>query len=171
MKRLLDKTSRAQHWTAATLSIWLIATSPWIAMRRIVPESPSFWDRAHIALGLALVAIALTYLVTNLVDGRWRAQFPWAAGNLSEVKSDLKAIARLRIPAAGGAGLFSLVQGFLLVLLLATAATGLGWLLADGSRAALAWREWHIIAANVFAWLLVAHVAASALHLLDFLRD
>ena len=33
------------------------------------------------------------------------------------------------------------------------------------------WREWHIVSADCFAWLLVVHVVASALHLLDVLRD
>jgi cytochrome b561 len=171
VKRLLDQTSRVQHWLAATLSVWLIATSPWISMRRIVPENPTFWDWTHIVVGLALVVIGIAYLATNFIDGRWREQFPWAAGNLSGVHSDLKAIGKLKVPSAGGAGLFSLIQGLLLVMLLATALTGFGWLVADGSRAALAWREWHMLVANVFAWLLVLHVAASALHLLDFLRD
>lgn len=171
MKHLLDRTGRAQHWLAAVLAIWLIATSPWISMRRVVPQSPTFWDLAHIGLGIALAVIAVTYFFTNVLDGGWRRHFPWLAGNLSEVGSDLRAIARLKIPSPGGAGLFSLIQGLLLVFLLATAATGTGWLVADGSRAALAWREWHILAANVFAWFLVAHVIASALHLLDFVRD
>lgn len=171
MKRLLERTARAQHWLAAALSIWLIATSPWISMRRVVPQSPTFWDYAHIGLGIALAVIAVTYFFTNVLGGGWRRHFPWLAGNLSEVGSDLRAIARLKVPSAGGAGLFSLIQGLLLVFLLATAATGTGWLLADGARGALAWREWHLLAANVFAWLLAAHVAASALHLLDFLRD
>lgn len=171
MKRLLDRTRRGQHWLVAVMSIWLVATSPWVSMRRIVPEGAGFWDHAHIGIGVALALIAVGYTVSNLVDGGWRRHFPWAAGNLSEVASDLKALARLKVPSAGGAGLLSLIQGLLLALLLATAATGLGWLWADGSRAALAWREWHMLAANIFAWLLVAHVAASALHLLDFMRD
>lgn len=171
MKSLLDRTGRAQHWLAAGLSIWLIATSPWIVMRRIVPKVPTFWDYAHIGLGIALAVVAVTYLLTSLLDGGWRRHFPWAAGNLSEVKSDLGAVAKLKLPSAGGAGLFSLIQGLLLITLLATALSGAGWLVADGSRAALAWREWHMVAANVFAWLLVAHVVASASHLLEFVRD
>jgi len=171
MKHLLDRTGRAQHWLAAVLSIWLIATSPWISMRRLVPQSPTFWDYAHIGLGLVLAVIAITYFITNIADAGWRRYFPWAAGNLADLKSDLNAIAKLKIPSAGGAGLFSLIQGLLLALLVATALTGVGWLVADGARSALAWREWHMLAANVFAWLLVAHVVSSMLHLLDFLRD
>lgn len=140
-------------------------------MRRVVPDSATFWDYAHIGLGIALAIIAATYFVTNLVDGGWRQHFPWVAGNLSEVQSDLKAIGKMKIPSAGGAGFFSMIQGMLLAILLAAALTGVGWLVADGSRAALAWREWHMLAANVFAWLLAVHVVASALHLVDFLRD
>ena len=140
-------------------------------MRRVVPQSPTFWDYAHIGLGIALAAIAMMYFVSTMIDGGWRRHFPWLVGNLSEFNSDLRGIARLKIPSAGGAGLFSLLQGLLILFLLAAAATGTGWLVADGSRAALAWREWHAVAANVFAWLLVAHVVASALHVLDFLRD
>jgi len=151
--------------------MWLILTSPWISMRRVVPESPTFWDWAHIGFGLVLALFALGYLITNLLDGRWRQHFPWAAGNLSEVRIDLAGIAKRRRPATGGAGLFSLVQGLLLILLLASALSGIGWLLADGARSALAWREWHIVIADTFAWLLVAHVLGSALHLLDFLLD
>lgn len=171
MKNLLERTSRIQHWLAALLALWLILTSPWISMRRIVPESATFLDHAHVALGLVLALLAVTYLLTNIVDGRWRQQFPWAAGNLSEVRSDLAGIAKRRMPSAGGSGLFSLIQGLLLLLLLATAFSGVGWLLADGARVALAWRDWHIVIADTFAWLLVVHVLASALHLLDFLFD
>jgi len=140
-------------------------------MRRIVPESPGFWDYAHIGLGIALAAIAVTYFAAQTIGGGWRRHFPWVAGDLSEVNSDFKAIANLKIPSAGGSGLFSLIQGLLLVMLLATAITGVAWLAADGARIALAWREWHMLAANVFAWLLVGHVVASALHVLDFMRD
>ena len=171
MKKAIERTSRVQHWLVAVLALWLILTSPWIGMRRVIPDSASFWDRAHIGVGLALTVLAVTYLVTNLVDGRWRQHFPWLAGDLSEVRSDFEAIAHLKIPSAGGAGLFSVIQGLLLVLLPAAALTGVGWLMADGARIALVWREWHIVSADCFAWLLVVHAVASALHLLDFLRD
>jgi len=171
MKNLVDRTSRIQHWLVALLSLWLILTSPWIAMRRVVPDSAPFFDRAHIGLGLALTVLALTYLSSNIVGGRWRQCFPWVTGDLSELRRDLSGIAKRRIPAAGGAGLLAVIQGLLLLLLLAAAATGLGWLLADGARVALVWRDWHIVLADCFAWLLAVHVVASALHLVDFLLD
>lgn len=140
-------------------------------MRRIVPEAATVQDGAHIVLGSALAVIAVIYFVANIVDGRWRQHFPWAAGNLSEVQSDLKAIIKLKIPSAGGAGLFSAIQGLLLLLLIATAVSGLGWLLADGSRAALSWRQWHMLVANTFAWLFVLHIVTVLLHLVAWVRD
>lgn len=169
MKKAIDRAGRLQHWLVALPALWLVLTSPWIGMRRIVPDSATFWDRVHIGLGLALTVLAVTYLVTNVIDGRWRQHFAWLAGNLSEVRSDFNAIVRLRVPSADGAGLFAVIQGLLLLLLLAAALTGVGWLMADGARVALVWREWHIVSADCFAWLLVVHVLASALHLLDFL--
>ena len=171
VNRILARIDRVQHWLVAILSVWLILTSPWIGMRRIVPDSAKFLDYAHVGLGLMLTALAVTYLLTNLMDGRWRQHFPWAAGNLAEVRKDLGVVARGRIPSSGGAGLFSLIQGLLLIALLVTALTGFGWLLADGARIALAWREWHVVSADCFAWLLVVHVLGSALHLLDLLFD
>lgn len=171
MTRFLDRTSRTQHWLVAAFSIWLIATSPWVSMRRIVPQKPTFWDYGHIGLGIALAVLAITYLVTITIEGRWRQYLPWLAGDFSGIGKDFAGIVRGRIPPTGGAGLLSTTQGLLLLLLLATALTGVGWLVTDGGRAALAWREGHIIASNVFAWFLVLHVMGSALHLADFLRE
>jgi hypothetical protein len=75
------------------------------------------------------------------------------------------------VPAAEGGGLIGFVEGLLLVALVATAATGAGWFLAQGGDAALAWREQHVIAARTLAGLLAAHVVTVSLHLLDFVRD
>jgi len=49
--------------------------------------------------------------------------------------------------------------------------TGAGWLATQGSDAALAWREYHALAARGLIGLLVLHVVTVSLHLLDFLRD
>jgi hypothetical protein len=78
---------------------------------------------------------------------------------------------RGRIPPSGGQGLFPVIQGLALLLLLAASVTGVGWLIADGSRAALAWRDWHAITANAFGWCLLAHAIAGLAHVLEFARD
>jgi len=115
--------------------------------------------------------LALLFFSCSLVQGRWREHFPWLAGNFAGPGRDLAGLLRGHLPGAGGAGLFSALQGLLLLALLATALTGLGWLLVEGSRAALAWREWHALCANFFGALLLLHTLAASAHLLNFLRD
>jgi hypothetical protein len=171
MRRLLQRFSGLQHLLAAVASVWLIATSPWVGMRRVVPEHPTFWDLAHIGVGLFAAVLAVTYFVTQTVGGRWRQHFPWLLGRLGETGRDVAGLFRGRIPPSGGEGLFPVIQGLTLLLLLAAAVTGVGWLAADGSRAALAWREWHVVAANAFGWCLLAHAIAGLAHVLEFMRD
>jgi hypothetical protein len=171
MRRLLERFSRLQHLVLALTSVFLIATSPWLGMRRIVPENPTFWDLAHIVIGLPVAVLAATYFITQTIGGRWRQHYPWLTGRLGAAARDVAGLFRARIPPSGGEGLLPLIQGLTLLLLLAAAVTGAGWLVADGSRAALAWREWHIVAANAFGWCLLAHALAGLAHVLQFMRD
>jgi hypothetical protein len=64
-----------------------------------------------------------------------------------------------------------MIEGLLLLALLAAGATGALWFLSQGSEAAALLREQHILAARAFAVLLLLHLAGVALHLLDFVRD
>jgi hypothetical protein len=104
-------------------------------------------------------------------EERWRLYFPYAPAQIGNVGRDLAGLLRGRIPAAEGGGLFGLIEGLLLVTLIATAATGIGWLITQGSVEALAWRSHHVLAARAFVGLLVLHVLTVATHLLDLLRD
>ncbi|MEJ2602159.1 MAG: cytochrome b/b6 domain-containing protein [Gammaproteobacteria bacterium] len=171
MRRVLDRLADRQHLLVLLISLWLILTSPWIMLRRGIPSSAGFLDYAHIALGLAMVPLALAYALTNTLGGRWRDYFPWLAGNLAEVKRDLTGLLKARLPQPGGAGLFSLIEGIVLILLLATAVSGLGWFLLEGSRPAMVWREWHIVAADALVVALIVHAIAASLHLVEFLLD
>ncbi|MDT8410217.1 MAG: cytochrome b/b6 domain-containing protein [Wenzhouxiangellaceae bacterium] len=161
----LDRCARLAHWLIASLSLWLILTSPWISMRRIVPKSAGVLDLAHIGLGLALAGLVLAYLVRNSINGRWRQYFPWLVGRLPGVGRDLAGTLRGKLPSPDGAGLLALLEGLLLVALLVTALSGIGWLLADGSRAALGWRELHSHAAWSFSSLLLLHLVAGVMQL------
>jgi len=104
-------------------------------------------------------------------DGRWRLYFPWVAPQIRTVGSDLAGLLRRRIPAAEGGGLFGLIEGLLLLALLATAATGAAWFMAQGTDAAVSWRGQHILAARGLIGLLVLHVVTVSLHLLDFVGE
>lgn len=160
-----------QHVALAILSGWLVATSPWIAMLRQVPAGAGWLDYAHVTFGFATLVLTASYAWTCSGEGPWRLYFPWTPARLDAVLRDGARLVRGRIPAAEGGGLFGFIEGLLLAVLAATAVTGAGWFLAQGSAAALDWRAWHALAARGFGVLLVLHVAAVSLHLLDFIRD
>jgi hypothetical protein len=167
----LEKAAARQHLAVALLSTWLIVTSPWIVMLRSIPREAGFLDYSHVVLGFVTLAIAITYTATCTRAGRWRLYFPWLAGQFGAVARDVGGLLRGRIPAAEGGGLFGLIEGLLLVLLVATAVTGAAWFAMQGSQDALAWRGHHIFAARGLVAFFMLHVVTVSLHLVDFVRD
>jgi cytochrome b561 len=159
------------HLALAILSIWLVGTSPWLAMLRRIPAGAGWLDWSHVVLGLAALALAAAYAWTCVRHERRRLYFPWLPPQSTAVLRDLAGLLRGRLPAAEGGGLIGLVEGLLLLALLATGLTGLGWFLTQGGEQALGWRAAHIACARAFFGLLVAHVVTVAFHLLDFVRD
>lgn len=166
-----EATADRQHLAVAALSLWLIVTSPWVSMLRRIPSGAGWLDYAHVVVGAVLLVLTLIHARTCTREGRWQLYFPYAPAQIGNVGRDLAGLLRGRIPASEGGGLFGLVEGLLLVALVATASTGAAWLFAQGSAEALAWRGHHILAARVFIGLLLLHVLAVATHLLDLLRD
>jgi hypothetical protein len=159
------------HRALAALAVWLVATSPWVSMLRRVPDNAGFLDHAHVVLGWLALAIAVVYLVTVSRGGRWRWLFPWAAGNLAAIGRDLAGLARGKVPSADGPGLYGMVKGLLLLATLATAITGAGWSLAQGTDLALELRELHQGAVTVLLVAGAAHVLAVASHLVELVRS
>ncbi len=157
-----------QHAAVASVVAWLVFTSPWVAMLRRVPEGASFFDYAHVVLGFAGLLLAVTYAFCCVKAGGWRTYFPWVAGPLGPAGRDVAGLFRGRIPSVEGGGLYSLIEGLLLLTFAGTALTGAAWFVAQGSDLALSWREWHIVTARCLVGLVVLHVLAVASHLLDF---
>ena len=168
---VLEKVAARQHLAVALLSTWLIATSPWIAMSRQIPRDAGLLDYSHVVLGFVTLLIAITYTIACTRTGRWRLYFPWLAGQFGIVGRDLVDLLRGRVPAAEGGGLFGLIEGLLLLLLVATATTGAMWFATLGTMDALAWRSHHVFAARGLVGLFVLHVVTVSLHLIDFVRD
>jgi len=168
---LLDRLNGPLHLAVALGALWLFASSPWIGMYDRLPEPPGWINLAHVAVGLAALVSAAVYAAGCVQGGRWRELFPWAGGDLAAVGRDLAGLARGRLPAVEGGGLFPLIEGLLLVALLATALTGAAWLLLPGTEAAAALREQHVFAARACGGLLALHVVGVALHLLDLFRE
>jgi hypothetical protein len=171
MNVLLRRLAQHQHLLLALLSAWLIVTSPWVHMFRRIPRNAGVLDYAHIGLGLVALVLAVTFTISCTRRSRWRRYFPWLSGDLGQARTDLRGLFRGQVPAAEGGGLFAIIEGLLLLTLLATALTGAGWLLVAGSAEAVTWRHFHILAARGMIAALVLHVLSVALHLLDFIRE
>jgi len=166
-----ERSDNRQHLAVAALSLWLVGTSPWIAMFRRIPDGAGWLDYAHVALGFVGLLLAITYTWACTRQGRWKLYFPLTPRLFGGVARDLGGLVRGNIPAAEGGGLFGFIEGLLLAAFLLTAASGAAWFVTQGSGDALAWREFHVYAARGMIGLLVLHVVTVSLHLLDFVRD
>ncbi len=167
---LLDRLTNTLHLLLAVACVWLIASSPWLAMFGRIPPSAGFIDLSHVVVGLAVLPLVVVYAIACLHGGRWRLYFPWAAGAFAPVARDVAGLLRGQRPMSEGGGLFATIEGLLLVALLATAATGVLWFALTGTPEAFGWRTVHLWAARSTAVLLLLHVVAVSLHLVDLLR-
>lgn len=140
-----ETTTNRLHAALAVLAVWLVATSPWVAMLRRVPSGAGFFDYAHVALGWLALALGLVYAIALTRGGRWKQYVPGKA-----------------------AGITGVIEGLLLATIVVTGATGAVWFLLQGTDAAIAWRGWHILSARALIGVGLAHVLAVASHLLDF---
>lgn len=171
MGTLLRRLAARQHLALALLSAWLVLTSPWVHMFRRIPRNAGFFDYAHIGLGMVALLLALTFTISCIRHGRWRLYFPWLAGEFGQLGRDLRGLLRREVPSSEGGGLFALIEGLLLLALLAAALTGGLWLYAQGSAEAVSWRHYHILTSRCMIGLLVLHIVTVSLHLLDFIRE
>jgi hypothetical protein len=140
-----DSLNARLHAVLALLAVWLVATSPWVSMLRRIPADAGFFDYAHILLGGLALAVGAFYAFAVTRDGRLRQYVPGKA-----------------------AGITGVIEGLLLLALIATGVTGALWFMTQGAAEALAWRAWHAGAARVLIAVSVAHVLAVTAHLLDF---
>jgi cytochrome b561 len=171
VRELLDRLNGPLHLLGALAAAWLILGSPWIGMYDRMPEEPGWTNLAHVVFGFAALAIGVAYTAAVAQGGRWREYFPWLGGDLGAVGRDLAGLVHGRLPTVESGGLLPLVEGLLLLALLAAGATGVAWFFAPGTETAVALREAHIVAARSFAGLTLLHLAGVALHLFDFVRD
>ena len=171
MRELLDRLNGPLHLGVALAAAWLILSSPWIGMYQRMPEEPGWINLAHVLVGFAALAIGLLYTAAVAQGGRWREYLPWLGGGMGAVARDIAGVFRGRVPSVEGGGLLPMIEGLLLLALLAAGVTGAAWYFAQGTPTAIALREAHIVAARACAVLLLLHLAGVALHLLDFVRE
>ena len=162
-----ESTVNRLHLAVALTALWLIGTSPWVAMLRRVPASAGWLDRAHVVVGWAGLLLGLAYAMACMGGGGWRRLFAWNANGIAGVGRDVAGLTRGQIPSAEGVGLYAAIEGLLLLALLVAGIAGAGWFMAQGGDTALAWRSVHVVAARVLIGLAVLHVMAVASHLAD----
>jgi cytochrome b561 len=171
MGGILNTLVRQLHLLIVFLTVWLIATSPWISMLGKMPREPGLLDYAHVGAGLAGLILAVVYFFDCVRGGSWRLNFPWLSSDLRVVVDDLRGLFRGRLPAAESGGLFGALGGLTLLAFLATALTGAVWWWTEGTSAAMDWRAHHLVAVRFLIATVVLHTVAAALHVLDFVRD
>lgn len=159
------------HAALALCALWLVGSSPWLAMLRRVPAGAGWLDWTHVALGWLTLLLGLAYAASLWRGGRAAWYFPWLAGQAGTIARDLAGVSRGTVPPADGPGLYGAIKGLLLLALLATALTGAAWHLAQGADAAVTLRAWHALCTKVLIGAGVAHVLAVASHLLELVRD
>lgn len=170
MRALLDRFNGPLHGLAGLLALWLLLSSPWVALYRSLPADAGFISLAHVALGAMALPVAVLYLAACTLGGRWRLYFPWLAGDVAVLARDLAGIVRGRRPMSEGGGLLATLEGLLLIALLAASVTGTVWLALQGGSEVLVVRDVHVICARTCAGLALAHLVGVALHLVDLLR-
>lgn len=171
MRALLDRLNGPLHFGVALAAAWLVLSSPWIGMYDRMPEEPGWVTLAHVVIGFVALPIGAAYAAAVVQGGRWREYFPWLGGDLGAVGRDIFGIFRGRVPTVEGGGLLPMIEGLLLLALLIAGATGAAWFFVQGSEAAVALRDAHILAGRACAALLLLHLIGVALHLLDFVRE
>jgi hypothetical protein len=169
--RIPDRLVNLLHGMIALACTWLVFSSPWLGMYQQMPSAPGMVNLSHVALGLAMLPLAALYFAACAHGGRWRQYFPWLAGQFGALRQDVTGIFAGERPASEGGGLFATIEGLLLLALIAAALSGALWFVTQGSEVAVAWRAHHILLGRGFAALMLLHLVAVSLHLLDFVRD
>lgn len=159
------------HVWLATCCAVLVCTSPWIFIGRSLRKNASFWDYLHVYLGLVCTVLALLFLLHNTFNGKWRSYFGWLVGDWAQLKQDIAGVIKGKFPVAGGKGLFSVVEGIGMLLLVATGLTGVVWFVYQGTPIATDWRGYHIICAQAFIGFLIVHIVLAATHIIEFIRQ
>ncbi|MBV7315845.1 cytochrome b/b6 domain-containing protein [Shewanella sp. NIFS-20-20] len=165
-----EKLQQRLHLLLILGSLWLIVTSPWVLIGRQLRASASWWDIGHVYLGLAMLPLAALFLLKNCRQGHWRLYFPYLGGQWQDVGRDCRNLCRGKLPVAGGAGLISVIEGGLMLLLVGTCLTGAMWFVQQGGSDALFWRGWHIDMAWAFGVGLIVHMLCAMLHVIDMMR-
>lgn len=167
LKLIWQKIAVKLHALVLVMSVILVCTSPWVLIGRQLSANAGFWSHFHVYGGLITACLALLFAIKVCLKGQWRQFFPWLLLDFNQVNTDLVGILTGKIPVAGGKGLFSVIEGIGVILLLLVAVSGVVWYLVDPSDA-LVWRSYHQVLGQCFIGFMIIHLLLALVHIKDF---
>ncbi len=127
----------------------------------------------HIITGIFLFPIFLIFAFLVIRNHGFKYFFPYLSGDYSQIKSDLRQLKQLRLPAPAAGGIASTVQGLGLGAVTLLLASGLIWFFS--------WRygaPWSDIAIETHVWLtglvaayIIGHGGMGVLHIVYTARN
>lgn len=110
----------------------------------------------------------MAFTVAVLFKGKgWRAIFALFTGKTEGILRDIRTLSQRKLPEHTYGGLADTIQGFGLLLILATAFSGILWYLLSlslGIQAAHPVLEWHKTFAGIVWWYIAGHAGMAILH-------
>jgi len=165
---------RVLHLMVILLVVSQLITSNLVRLDQVGYGAAFSWGTwAHILPGLTLAAIMTIFVLVELFCRGLKDFYPYLWGNLAQLKSDVKQLARLKLPAAEPGGLPAVVQGLGLVLLCLTLLSGLAWYLLVQSNAGTAHAAVavHEALTGLVVVYVIGHGGMGLLHMLLWLRS
>ncbi|WP_417614875.1 cytochrome b/b6 domain-containing protein [Oceanisphaera sp.] len=121
----------------------------------------------HIGIGLLLLILAIVFIVIELTKHGVLYFYPYLVGDIAQLKSDIKNLARLELPEATPKGLAAIIQGLGLGALFLVALAGASWLLLWSMNSSLASdaRDLHKSLTGLIIAYVIGHGGMGILHM------
>ncbi len=121
----------------------------------------------HIGIGLFTLAVACIFTIIELRKHGFAYFFPYLSGDFKQIKSDILALSRFKLPEASPKGLAAAVQGLGIGALLLVVFSGLLWFILWQSGSAFAHEiaELHEVLTGLIEAYIIAHGALGILHI------
>jgi len=121
----------------------------------------------HIGTGLVLLPLALVFFFVVWNRRGFKYFFPYLAGNLAPLKSDVRQLTRFQLPEPTDGGIAAIIQGLGFGALFLVLISGLGWFVAWNLN--LPWshdaKEIHEFLTGILEAYLIGHGSMGLLHI------
>ncbi len=121
----------------------------------------------HIIIGLALLLLAIVFIIIELKKHGGSYFYPYLFGDLSQLKFDINILKKLALPEAAPGGLAAIIQGLGLGALILVTFSGTTWFLlwSSGSSLANDVKEVHELLTGLIEAYIIGHGSIGLLHI------